>query len=658
MATPQSERDVGDDELTALDAAATERDASDDELSALDAAAAQPEAAPTAPIPAASAPPAPWKEDDDDVTSYLRAMSEKIRAGMAGVLNYDTFGLADEFAGMQGAQRDLMRAASAGNGHTIPNPDEAYIARRNHYRSAEQRLKDENPGTFHTAGVVSSLLMPSPVPRLGAATNASRLGMAVKGGAVYGGLSGFGNSEAELADPEYQETGDAAVDTGLGGLTGGAMGAAFHQVGQWVPPLAAKARDWVAPWAERRAVKAAMGQNAKAFRSMVDKNTLQDTGRTLLDYDVVKAGRNVEEIRNAALALQKSTGEDVGKYLGELDDAMPHGMGLSRDRMADAARRNVVAPMERLTSGDAAVARRLQSDVDALRLGVGDAPTPPRGETVIDTTVDRPISLSKANEFKSEMDKFIRWDSVEPPPVQDGLRQLRGNINGQIESKIDDLVGANSDLGPTADRFREAKRVYGRMADVAVPAINQQARETSNRLASPSDYGSGGVAALLASLASGGDLSTTATVGGAGLLANKFARERGPQIAADWGNRFSRTGGPLDRLANAAPDTISTIAEAMVNPATVAGARGAANAVRPDFSNGPRARSHEPSNQLLMNAVISDSAAFGKYGNRLVRAAQNGPQAFALHDYMLAQSDPEYADMRRRALMQANGEAP
>lgn len=623
------------------------------------AAAPQLSAPNASPPPTAPMTPTPEEAPEPSLMQrFAKWAEEKGRSGLAGSLSYGTWGLSDELAGMLGARDDTLRAVKAGQGVPVPDYDAAYRARRDDYREADTRLKDANPATYHGAGVATALVAPSPIPRVGAASNISPLGAAVRGGAVYGGLSGFGNSEAELADPEYRETGDAAVDTTLGALTGAGLGAAFQQVGQRLPGAAESVQQWVAPWAERRAVKAVMGQNAKAFRSMVDKDTLQDTGRALLDYDVVKADRNVEEMRNAAEALRSSMGEDVGRYLGELDEALPRDMALSRDAMANSARRNVVAPMEKMTSGDAAVARRLQADVDALRNGVGDLPTPPRGETVADTVADRPISLTDANRFKSELDKFIRWDSVEPPPVQDGLRQLRGNINGQIESKVDELVAANSDLGPTADRFREAKRVFGRMSDVSVPAINQQARETSNRLASPSDYGSGGVAALLASLASGGDLSTTATVGGAGLLANKFMRERGPQIAADWGNRLSRPGGPLSAVANANPDTISRVAEAMVNPATIAGASAAANAVRPDFSNGPRARAQLPANDALMQAVMASPDAFGPYAGRLAQAARNGPEAFALHDFLLAKSNPEYEEMRRRALMQANGENP
>ena len=78
-------------------------------------------------------------------------------------------------------------------------------------------------------------------------------------------------------------------------------------------------------------------------------------------------------------------------------------------------------------------------------------------------------------------------------------------------------------------------------------------------------------------------------------IANKLARERGNQLAADWGNRLSQS-------------------------------------------------------EILHDLITSNPQALGKWGAELAAAAARGPGALELQDWMLAQSNPEYAEQRRRAM--------
>lgn len=65
------------------------------------------------------------------------------------------------------------------------------------------------------------------------------------------------------------------------------------------------------------------------------------------------------------------------------------------------------------------------------------------------------------------------------------------------------------------------------------------------------------------------------------------------------------------------------------------------------------------SSDVLRRIATSNPEALGEYGRRLTEAAaRGGDGAVALEDYMLAQTVPEYAELRRRAMLEATGQNP
>lgn len=537
----------------------------------------------------------------------------------------------------------------------IPTPMRTYEEVRDEQRAANKFSEENSPLSYY-AGGLASVLAAGAAGR-GLATAGVPQFTGLSGRALQGGISGatsaLGASEADLVRPTTDDLTQASVETGAGGVLGAAIGAAAPPVAQAiarrVPGLAGRFRGWLEEQAERRAVKAVTGQNQKAITSMIDKDSLQRAGRHLLDEGVVTPMASTATMRQRASDLMGAAGEQAGTALRNLDEAIPEGNELMPREVAGRAFTDIVQPLQASTAGMQDVATRVNRDVRAF-LDRG-ARTVLDDDGVERLVFDRPISLEEANRFKSALDDHINWGTPEPTPVVEQLRRLRGLLNEQIESKAAQAAGASPAAAQSFEDFIGAKDLYGSMADVAIPGLRQEARELSNRIASPSDYGAGGVGALLASLASGGDLSTTALFGAGALGANKLGRAYGNQLSATAMDAVSRPGGRLDRLAGTAAEEISPFIQgALTTTPQMAGRAVAGAESLVDFSNGPDARSKTPAGRAIYNAVRANPQAFGKYANRLLQASENGEAALALQDYILGNSDPEYAQMRKRAL--------
>lgn len=140
--------------------------------------------------------------DPSVLESFLRGGAQSASAGFAEELT----------AGVEGALTD-----------------KTYEQSRQEAREAYKRAKDVNPDSYlagEIAGGLASLFVPGgALAKLGLAGKG--VGGAVKAGGILGGLTGLGTSEADLTKLEL---GEAAKDTAtgvlLGGVTGGAFGAA------------------------------------------------------------------------------------------------------------------------------------------------------------------------------------------------------------------------------------------------------------------------------------------------------------------------------------------------------------------------------------------------------------------------------------------------
>lgn len=512
-----------------------------------------------------------------------------LTAAVRGVNDILTRGWADEILGRVGSAFPRLTDWKYLQPGSVP-PKLTYEQVRDEMRTASEQSKDVDPLSYYGAGLAASLLAPGPKGDIltKGAGGAARLG------ALEGAVGALGNSTADLGTTEGNV--QATLETGLGSGLGAAFGAGGYGLGvgsQFLinkyGPTAGKAiSDWLAKAAERRAVKAAVGNDYRTIVSMLDKDTLQSTGRDLLDYGRVKANMSTEAIRKSVNELKDKAGQDIDTALSRVEAGATGDLKkLWPDEMANEIYDKVIEPMEGGTAGQRMVAERLKREAQALA-EQGKGPNHQPGDLF-----DQPITLKQAEVYKRALDEPIYWDKVEPPPVQEGLKKFRGLFNEQIERRGEEIANANPEVTQDWLDFLASKKLYGSMANVATPGLKQQAREQANRLVSLTDYGAGGTGALLAGLLSDGSITTSAAVGAAALGANKWLRERGNQTFADYANRASK----------------SNFIESLIG--------------------------REP--QVL-----------GKYAGQLTNALNKGGRAgLAIEDYMLGSTDEEYARLRR-----------
>lgn len=193
---------------------------------------------------------------------------------------------------------------------------------RNAERSNNAQAEQANPNTYlggQIAGGVGGALA---MPALGAAKGAG-LAANVGKGALQGGITGYGMSDADTLSGQ-------AIDTGIGASLGGAAGGVGYGVGKLASKVGGYADDLGQRFknkAEELAVKAtgATGKQAEGFAD--------DAGRQLLDRDLIRFGDTPENIagrlddrisesgNNIQRALEKSKSQgakiDLLEYLGK-----------------------------------------------------------------------------------------------------------------------------------------------------------------------------------------------------------------------------------------------------------------------------------------------------------------------------------------------------
>lgn len=141
------------------------------------------------------------KKQAQPVQTAKVSPSQSFQAGLA---QGGTLGFGEEIMGGIRAARDVM-----GDKFELSDLPERYRQRRDEYRQYNELARQQNPKTYMGGEIVGGVGT-SLVPGMGAAT----LGKT----AAMGGVAGLGLSEADLTQGQI---GEAALDTGIGGITGG-----------------------------------------------------------------------------------------------------------------------------------------------------------------------------------------------------------------------------------------------------------------------------------------------------------------------------------------------------------------------------------------------------------------------------------------------------
>lgn len=305
--------------------------------------------------------------------------------GLYSVLQGPTFGFADEIGGAIGGAVKKLGGGSF---------KEGYTSTRDFMRGAAKQTEEDNPiftqATRMAAGL-PTMFLPGmqAAPAAGMARNAMQAG---KVGAVTGGLSGLGNSEAETL------TG-AAADTLQGAALGGALGAGSvplaRGMGKMGEITAARFSDSVAGrYAKEKVAEAllrdargtvaqaspdaAFGQVAAKLRKLGPEARLVDAGgqntRQLLDTMATLPGQTKNATEAAIVARQAGRAD---RMRGAAEDGInPSGIRL-QDTIDDlvARRQEAAAPLyEKLYKTGVFVNEELSGLIEAAnRLGAGSA---------------------------------------------------------------------------------------------------------------------------------------------------------------------------------------------------------------------------------------------------------------------------------------------
>jgi hypothetical protein len=247
------------------------------------------------------------------------------------------------------------------------------------------------------------------------------------------------------------------------------------------------------------------------------------------------------------------------------------------------------------------------------------------------------LSFKEAEELKRSFDPFLRWDSQTPGPLQDKLKNLRGIVNNEIENAVEAISIRTGSLEPL-DTWKAAKRAYGEMAELEKHVAKRAAARDGNRYFSLTDYLSGNMGATIGAGAAGIGALTDGEVGpadlafaGAGMLGNKWARERLAHVMALQldklaKNKTMQTAAKSFALSFKKAEAKATQAEA----ATAAGAiSGGAGAVAAGTTQAPK--------------------FLAKYGQALATAATKGANTLFATHMALSQVDPDYGDEMQQA---------
>lgn len=281
-----------------------------------------------------------------------------------------------------------------------------------------------------------------------------------------------------------------------------------------------------------------------------------------------------------------------------------------------------------------------------------DAPQPPATDFPVDLepfappavalreSIDGPqvtnLPLDQAEEIKRVLQSEARYDRLRLT----GLDEAKQEIAGEYRKRIEDVIAQAGDAAPPgsevaelASEFLPVKQQLARTIAARDAAERGTAAAAKRRGISLTDYLSAGAAA------GGGPAVQLLAAAG-----NNFARNRGTSA---WASGAYGASTSVGNLVN------PQLAEYLGNM----GGAVAARHVRVG-EGGQQPPSVGSSAQDIQRILSQNPGAFGPYSTRLQEAAARGPEAFATQDWLLGQSDPAYMQLRREALMRANGESP
>lgn len=305
--------------------------------------------------------------------------------------------------------------------------DKTYEQYRDDYREGDKAASEAHPVAFGgselAGGIASSL-----IPGLGVAKGAKGLLSAVSAGAKLGGISGLGQSEADLTKGDFA---GAAKDTIHGAELGGLIGGASHGLEKGIRAGVGKVKEGLnSAFDPTTNTAAAMGVSPKQFTELAD---FAATGKP------VKVSDSIQRIRKDGVLDGVSDLKNMTSNLGGYKDAALQDLQQAVAKIGD----NVVAHPQ----GDVASAVLGKDFLDRAAKLIGEAP------------------LAEQQSAYAEMGRII--DDLEKTGGKVGAIWREGrNVGQRVEDSFKNPMNKNSALEQIS---REAK---GRISDTVQEAAN------------------------------------------------------------------------------------------------------------------------------------------------------------------------------------------
>lgn len=426
------------------------------------------------------------------------------------------------------------------SGEGIAN-DEGYVKRRDQEIADMKARAERNPmanAVGKTAGFVAPMLLTgggsavAESAAVGLPAIAGAAGEAVAPAIVKQGLmkavakgagTGFAMGAAQnpgdvagVLDPIQAKA--RATNGAIGSVVGGTIAGAANKI-----PDAAKA---VSGLAETRAFKAA-GAMLKDFRKGYANDSIQDTGRFILDHGLVKAGDTFEDVAEKSTALKEKVGEALGAGYDASAKILPT-LGPEATAKVEAAGFNPVRDKAAILASvkkDLGYAFKGKQALQAVSDYLDDL-AEQHGDAVLNPKI--------TNQIKTSLDKTaINWERnplSREPDAEAALKTMRSYLGDKVSSQVQ-AMGEAIGNPEAAKVLTDLNSKYGMASKVSRMAADKANREAANKAIGLTDTISGGAGAAAGATIAG---PVGAVIGGAvGAGGNKLARTYGPAIVAD-----------------------------------------------------------------------------------------------------------------------------
>ncbi|WP_413581107.1 hypothetical protein [Bdellovibrio sp. HCB288] len=557
---------------------------------------------------------ADWVDDEPVSAPAMSALRKGLQGATAGFSDeaaglVEGAGRAFGFEGAGGPMKDIKKSSSG------PTLDweiikDAYQRARDKERADLERDSRDNPevsGVAELAGAVASPLnkiMPS--------------ASLAKSGAVIGGITGLGQSEAN-------DAGEMLMDAGKGAAFGGTLGYGAQKampylekganfIGSQIQKAKNSAGEIAKDTAEKLAFKST-GATLKDFRAADGRDQINDIGRMLLDKGIVKAGDSVDDIASKTLANKGAAGSRLEEIYSNAEESLKSLMSQKgfdpvrdKNRILNAAK----AELGDTVGSDAAL-QKLSDHLETIGLnqrlqGNGNVMSP-----------------KAANDVKGGFDEQINYSRnpiSKEPASEKAFTGARREMNKIVDESINELGG-----GEASAALKAANKDFGLAAEANKIAQDRVNRNAANKMFGLTDTITAGAGTTYGAMT--GDWKTAV----AGMALKKGLDKVGTSTLAVMADKVGKQllkSPSMQKIAVESPQAFGAMVYNLVQKMEERGG-----------SALPKAADKQEGASIDKDSILNKLNG-SKYGAVLQNAAQNGDDSFGAAHFVLSQRDPEY----------------